>query len=52
VQSKIAVAKDQVTAVHDYMIYGDHDTEKEQTGPDTPMTFPGMNVDVNSGVNV
>ena len=52
VQSKIAVAKEQVSAVHDYMIYGDHDTEKEQTGPDTPMTFPGMSVDVNTGRNV
>jgi preprotein translocase subunit YajC len=52
VQSKIAVAKEQVSSVHDYMIYGDHETEKEQTGPDTPMTFPGMNVDVNTGVNV
>jgi hypothetical protein len=50
VQAKIAVAKDQVTAVHDYMIYGD---KKEQTAPnDTPITFPGMNVDVATGVNV
>jgi hypothetical protein len=54
VQAKIAVAKDNVTAVHDYMVYGDHDKpEKEQTSPmDTPMTFPNMNVDVNTGVNV
>lgn len=55
VQSKIAVAKEQVSAVHDYMIYGNHDknnVDKEQTGPDMPLTFPGMNVDVNSGVNV
>ena len=50
VQAKIAVAKDQVTAVHDYMVYGD---KKEQAAPnDTPITFPGMNVDVATGVNV
>jgi len=54
VQSKIAIAKDYVTTVHDYMIYGDHDKDKEneQTGPDTPMTFPNMSVDVNTGRNV
>jgi hypothetical protein len=52
VQSKIAVAKDYVTSVHDYMIYGEHDKNNEQTGPDTPMTFPGMSVDVNTGHNV
>ena len=54
VQSKIAVAKDHVSAVHDYMVYGNHDKpEKEQTAPmDTPITFPNMNVDVNTGVNV
>ena len=50
VQAKIAVAKDQVTAVHDYMIYGD---KKEQTAQnDTPITFPVMNVDVATGVNI
>ena len=27
-------------------------TAKEQTGPDTPMTFPNMSVDVNTGHNV
>lgn len=54
VQSKIAIAKDYVTTVHDYMTYGEHgkDKENEQTGPDTPMTFPGMSVDVNTGRNV
>ena len=52
VQSKIAVAKDYVTSVHDYMIYGEHDKNNEQTGPDTPMTFPNMSVDVNTGRNV
>lgn len=31
VQSKIAVAKDQVSAVHDYMMYGDHDDDKKTT---------------------
>ena len=52
VQSKIAIAKDYVTTVHDYMIYGEHDKNNEQTGPDTPMTFPNMSVDVNTGHNV
>ena len=54
VQAKIAVAKDNVTAVHDYMVYGDHDkSEKEQTAPiNTSMTFPNMNVDVNTGGTV
>lgn len=35
VQAKIAVAKDNVTAVHDYMVYGDHskNKENEQTAP-------------------
>jgi hypothetical protein len=42
VQSKIAQAKQMVSSVHDYMIYGNHD-EKEQT--DTPITFPNTNVD-------
>lgn len=50
VQAKIAVAKDQVTAVHDYMVYGD---KKEQTAPnDTPITFPGMNVDAEVGARL
>ena len=63
VQSKIAVAKDYVTAVHDYMVYGDHDkeTEKEQTAPydggidmtGAPRnTFPSFAADVNTGRNV
>lgn len=43
VQSKIAQAKEMVSSVHDYMIYGDHKQEKEQT--DTPITFPNTNVD-------
>lgn len=33
VQAKIAVAKDNVSAVHDFMVYGDHDKEEEQTAP-------------------
>ncbi len=57
VQSKIAVAKDYVTAVHDYMIYGDHE-EKEQTAPydgsigmtGAPRdTMPSFSADVNTG---
>jgi len=63
VQSKIAVAKDHVTAVHDYMLYGEQkkETEKEQTAPydggvdmtGAPRnTFPSFSVDVNTGRNV
>lgn len=50
VQAKIATAKELVSSVHDYMIYGDHDKETEQT--DTPMTLPGMNQDNALGQNV
>ena len=49
-QAKIAQAKSMVSDVHDYMIYGDHEEEDEQM--DTPMTFPNMSVDVNTGRNV
>lgn len=63
VQSKIAVAKDHVTAVHDYMVYGDHskDKEDEQTAPydgsvdmsGAPRdTYPNFAADVNTGRNV
>lgn len=63
VQSKIAVAKDYVTAVHDYMVYGDHSKgkENEQTAPyeggidmsGAPTnTFPSFSADVNTGRNV
>jgi len=62
VQAKIAVAKDNVTAVHDYMLYGDHDKpEKEQTAPydggvdmsGAPRnTYPNFSADVNTGRNV
>jgi hypothetical protein len=48
VQAKIAAAKEMIGSVHDYMMYSDH--EEEQT--DTPMTFPNMSVDVNTGQNV
>ena len=50
-QSKIAQAKSYVSDVHDYMIYGDHEDEKDEQ-MDTPLTFPNMSVDVNTGQNV
>lgn len=59
VQSKITKAKDYVTSVHDYMVYGDHE---EQTAPydggidvssgTVRNTFPNFSVDVNTGRNV
>lgn len=61
VQSKITLAKDYVNTVHDYMVYGDHDKDKKEPTSDksvvadqmdTPMTFPNMSVDVNTGQNV
>lgn len=62
IQAKIAVAKDNVSAVHDYMIFGNHDKpETEQTAPldggvdmtGAPRnTFPSFSVDVNTGRNV
>jgi hypothetical protein len=63
VQAKLAQAKEMVSSVHDYMIYGDHDKpeEDEQTAPydggidmgGSPRnTFPGMNVDNALGMNV
>jgi hypothetical protein len=48
-QAKIAQAKSMVSDVHDYMIYGDHEEDEQM---DTPMTFPNMSVDVNTGQNV
>jgi hypothetical protein len=52
-QAKIANAKSFVNDVHDYMIYGDHEKEKEDEGTtDTPLTLPNMSVDVNTGQNV
>jgi hypothetical protein len=52
VQAKIATAKELVTSVHDFMIYGDHGKPEEDEQMDTPMTFPGMNVDNALGMNV
>jgi hypothetical protein len=62
VQAKIAVAKDNVSAVHDYMVFGNHDKpEDEQTTPyeggidmtGAPRnTYPNFSVDVNTGRNV
>lgn len=60
VQAKIAVAKDNVTAVHDYMVYGEHskDKENEQTAPyeggidmsGAPRnSYPDFSADVNTG---
>jgi hypothetical protein len=48
VQAKIAQAKEMVSSVHDYMIYGDHKEEDEQA--DTPVTFPSKNVDIGTVV--
>jgi hypothetical protein len=50
-QAKIATAKELVSGVHDYMVYGEHDKQPETETTDTPMTFPGMNVDT-AGMNV
>jgi hypothetical protein len=62
VQAKIAVAKDNVSAVHDYMVFGNHDKpEAEQSAPyeggidmtGAPRnTYPNFSVDVNTGRNV
>ena len=50
VQSKISNAKQMVDAIHDYLVYRDPpEMNKETTGPDSPMTFPHMNVDNNYG---
>jgi hypothetical protein len=54
VQAKIAVAKENVSSVHDYMIYGNHQ-ENEQSSPydggidmsgSVPNTYPNLSVDV------
>ena len=63
VQSKIAQAKEMVSSVHDYMVYGDHDKEeKEQTAPyeggidpssgNVRNMYPNFSADVNTGRNV
>ena len=59
VQSKITKAKDYVSSVHDYMVYGDHE---EQTAPydggidmssgTVRNTLPNFSADVNTGRNV
>jgi hypothetical protein len=59
VQSKIAKAKEMISSVHDYMVYGDHE---EQTAPyeggidmssgTVRNTFPNFSADVNTGRNV
>ena len=63
VQAKIAVAKDNVSSVHDYMIYGDHSKEKEEDEQTAPYegginmsgaprnnTYPDFSVDVGRNV--
>lgn len=60
VQSKIAKAKEMISSVHDYMVYGDH--EEEQTAPyeggidmssgTVRNTYPNFSADVNTGRNV
>lgn len=47
-QAKIAQAKSMINDVHDYMLYSEKDNEQT----DTPLTFPNMSVDVNTGQNV
>jgi hypothetical protein len=61
IQAKIAVAKDNVSSVHDYMIYGDHSKEKEED-EQAPLdggidmsgaprnTYPDFSVDVGRNV--
>jgi len=62
IQAKIAVAKDNVSSVHDYMIYGDHSKEKEEDEQTAPYeggidmsgaprnTYPDFSVDVGRNV--
>ena len=51
-QAKIAQAKAYVNDVHDYMVYGDHDKDKEDEQMDTPMTFPSRTSDNALGQNI
>jgi hypothetical protein len=57
VQAKIAQAKELVSSVHDYMIYGDHD-KPEENEEGTPydgginLSYPSFSADVNTGRNV
>jgi len=62
IQAKIAVAKDHVSAVHDYMVYGDHSKDKEEDEQTAPYdggidmsgaprnTYPDFSVDVGRNV--
>lgn len=57
VQAKIAQAKELVSSVHDYMVYGDHDKpeEKEEGTPydgGINLSYPSFSADVNTGRNV
>ena len=61
VQSKIAVAKEQITSVHDYLMYGNREKNSEQAAPyaggidmssGPRNTLPSFSVDVNTGRNV
>ena len=58
VQSKIAMAKEMIGGVHDYMMYSHKSEEDEQTDtPYTPPSNPGLSMpnfsaDVNTGQNV
>lgn len=52
VQSKLAMAKNEIDAVYDYLMYSepkDNEMEKESAPTEYPMTFPGMNVDTAFG---
>ena len=51
VQAKIAMAKSEIGAVHDYMVYSEDKPQENET-MDTPMTFPNMANDNASGINV
>jgi hypothetical protein len=55
VQSKINIAKDYVSSVHDYMIYSDKDGIKKDVEKESDtagaMQFPGVNVD-SAGYNI
>ena len=64
IQAKIAVAKDNIGSIHDYLLYGrNHEHEEdEQTAPYNggidpssgmvPSAYPNFSVDVNTGRNV
>ena len=59
VQSKIAKAKEHVSSVHDYMVYGDHEEQSapyeggiDMSSGTVRNTFPNFSADVNTGRNV